>query len=327
MELSGECEKLAVAEVMALGGASDGAVTIDGRALLMASDVSEDVLVKRLSLAWSISQHIFSCETDELVNELHGLALPGKSFRVRVVRLGDIHDSGTSMGITRKAGEILSARHAVDLDNPDVELRVLMSKRLHAGILLGETDRQGLESRKADNRPFRHPISLHPKLARAMGNLTGINAGETLLDPFCGTGGILLEAGLMGCKVLGGDMDARMVSGTIMNLEHYGVANHDIRQIDISAWPEQGAGVDAIATDPPYGRSASTAKEPIGSLYQRAFKSCHEMLKPGGKLAIALPGENHVTLAEGFQLEGMYPVRVHRSLTRNFCIFRKLPVP
>jgi tRNA (guanine10-N2)-dimethyltransferase len=322
VELSGESVELAVAEAMALGDVKAG--DIDGRALLMTSAVEPGLLVNRLALAWSVGEHLFSCEPESLEKELEGLKLPGESFRVRIVKLGKSHETGASTALTRRAGEILSARYRVDLEDPDVELRMLMSERLHAGILLGEIDRQSLESRKSDNRPFKHPISLHPKLARAMVNLTGIESGQTILDPFCGTGGILLEAGLMGCKVLGGDMDARMVNGTIMNLKHYGVAEYDVRQLDISAWPEKCDPVDAIATDPPYGRSASTAKEPIASLYQRAFKSCHEMLKPGGKLAIALPGEEHIALAEGFRLVGMYPVRVHRSLTRFFCIMEKV---
>ena len=45
MELSGESEKLAIAEAMALGNASDE--TIDGRALLITSDVSAEILVTR----------------------------------------------------------------------------------------------------------------------------------------------------------------------------------------------------------------------------------------------------------------------------------------
>jgi len=64
---------------------------------------------------------------------------------------------------------------------------------------------QNFEQRKAHKRPEYTPISLHPKLARCLINLTGIQRG-TILDPFCGTGGILIEAGLMNLKFIGIDI-------------------------------------------------------------------------------------------------------------------------
>jgi len=42
--------------------------------------------------------------------------------------------------------------------------------------------------------------------------------GQTLLDPFCGTGVLLQEAALMGYNVYGSDLEARMVDYTAQNL-------------------------------------------------------------------------------------------------------------
>jgi len=290
--------------------------------LVVQSDVSGERLAGRLGLAWSVSRHLFSCGARELDKLLGEIEMPGGTFRVRAVRLGTSHSPEKGAALARHAGRILSSGRRVDLERSDTEVRILMGRMLHAGILLGEVDRQGLEARKAENRPFNHPISLHPKLARALVNLTGIREGKTLLDPFCGTGGVLLEAGMMGCGVLGGDIDPRMVDGTVRNLGHYGIHKYDIRVTDVAEWPGMHAKVDAIATDPPYGRSASTAREPIASLYRRAFGACRDMLGPGGRMAIVLPARKYASMAEGFAPEGMYPVRVHRSLTRHFCVFR-----
>ncbi len=323
IELSGDSEQLALAEALAVCEIDGREISydIDGRALLLDCESGPDAILKRLALAWSVSEHAFSCNPSELEAKLKELELPGGSFRVRAIRLGAEHSPQEGVSLARKAGKVLSARYKVDLKSPDAEIRILMAGRMHAGILCGQVDRHALESRKPENRPFNHPISLHPKLARALVNLTRVKTGERLLDPFCGTGGILIEAGLMGCDVLGGDIDARMVSGTKLNIERFGIMAHDIRQLDVSDWPDSS--VDAIATDPPYGRSASTAKEPITSLYERAFDTFHDMLKPGGRLAIVLPSEEHLKLAHGLELEGVYPVRVHRSLTRFFCILKK----
>ncbi len=321
IELSGECIELARAEAVSVCRVSPDSVCNDGRALMVETDMEPAAAAKRLGLAWSVSEHLFSCGAGEVDSCLDAAELPGRTFRVRVGRLDRRHTPESGAAMAKHAGRILSSRYRVDLKNPDVDVRILMAEEIHAGILIASVDRAALEARKAENRPFKHPISLHPKLARALVNLAGIREGGTLLDPFCGTGGILLEAGLMGCRAVGGDIDPRMVNGSILNLEHYGIGG-DIRQTDISDWPKIHAPVDAIATDPPYGRSASTAKEPVGSLYRRAFAACRQILAPGGKLAIVLPAEKYTLLAEGFMLEAMYPVRVHRSLTRYFCVFR-----
>ncbi|MDD4308428.1 MAG: THUMP domain-containing protein [Thermoplasmata archaeon] len=325
IELSGESEGLAMAEAAAVGSLSgvECAMESDGRALVLDSQVLPSVFVSRLSLAWSVSRHMVSCSARELDVFLEDAELPGRTFRVRVSRLHKSHSPEDGRKLARHVGKILSERYSVDLKNPDTEVRILLSGKCHVGLLEGEIDRSPFEARKSENRPFKHPISLHPRLARALVNLTRASEGQTVLDPFCGTGGILLEAGLMGCHTLGGDIDGRMVDGTRLNMSHYGISDAEIRKTDVSSWAEQNPPVDSIATDPPYGRSASTAKEPIGSLYSRAFSACHSALKEGGRLAIVLPSETHVPLACGFTLDSMHPVRVHRSLTRYFCVFKK----
>lgn len=323
IELSGECESLARAEAVAACGSygSTTAVEADGRALVLEAPVRPGELAGRLGLAWSVSGHVFSCAANDIEAHIREASLPPGSLRVRAARLDGAGGSGTS--IARAIGKILSGTHPIDLEGPDFELRVLISGRLHVGILAGEVDRSSFEARKAGLRPFNHPISLHPKLARALVNLTRAGPGQVLLDPFCGTGGILIEAGMIGCRALGGDIDPRMVAGSRKNLTALGVRDAEVREADVSSWSSPAGAVDAIATDPPYGRSASTAKEPIGKLYARAFGACHSALKEGGRLAMVLPDEGHAALAKGFELEGMHPVRVHRSLTRYFCVFRR----
>lgn len=99
---------------------------------------------------------------------------------------------------------------SVDLDDPRCLIAVFMEgKEAFIGRLLFVQD-ASFEARKAHLRPDLKPISLHPKLARAMVNLTGVKNG-VIFDPCCGTGGILLEAQMMGLKMIGSDIDAEMV--------------------------------------------------------------------------------------------------------------------
>ncbi len=82
--------------------------------------------------------------------------------------------------------------------------------------------------------------------------------------------------------------------------------------------------VDAIATDPPYGRSATTNREEVSSLYSRAFETFEKILRPGGYLSILLPDKESIKIGETYlSLKESYAMRVHKSLTRNFCVYQK----
>lgn len=60
---------------------------------------------------------------------------------------------------------------------------------------------------------------LPPKLAQMMLNLAKPPHGTTVLDPFCGTGVVLLEAALQGYRIEGSDINQRMVDYTQANLD------------------------------------------------------------------------------------------------------------
>ena len=60
-------------------------------------------------------------------------------------------------------------------------------------------------------------------MARAMINVAGIKNDEILLDPFCGTGGILIEGADMNLNIIGQDVDVKMVDASLKNLAHFGL--------------------------------------------------------------------------------------------------------
>lgn len=59
---------------------------------------------------------------------------------------------------------------------------------------------------------------LPPKLAQIMLNLAQSQPGAVVYDPFCGTGTVLVEAALLGYKIIGSDLDPRMVAAAQENL-------------------------------------------------------------------------------------------------------------
>jgi tRNA (guanine10-N2)-dimethyltransferase len=150
-------------------------------------------------------------------------------------------------------------------------------------------------------------------------NLTEARKGDTILDPFCGTGGIVLEAALLGLKAIGSDIDPEMVEGCRQNLEHFGTSAM-VEVSDIGDIQQNFGMVKAVATDPPYGRAASTKKEEINGLYERGLKAMTETVVHGGRLGVVLPRE---IASPGLELVQMHQQRVHRSLTRHYHIFTR----
>ena len=107
-----------------------------------------------------------------------------KSFCVRIAKLenakSDYSEKQLASHIWRKLNN-----PKVDLENAKTNIEFFVSReKIHCGLLQFENHEE-FESRKSHKRPFPHPSSLHPKIARALVKITGIKENEILLDPFC----------------------------------------------------------------------------------------------------------------------------------------------
>jgi len=157
-----------------------------------------------------------------------------------------------------------------------------------------------------------------------MVNLSLIRKNETLLDPFCGTGGILIEGGLIGANVVGSDLKKDMVKGCRENLDSYKIKNYKLFQSDVGNVPSKIDEVDAVVTDFPYGRATTTNREGIVSLYKRAFDSIRRVLKDERRAVVSIPDMEAVELgSKCLDLIEVHPFRVHRSLTRYITVYKK----
>ena len=278
-----------------------------------------DPIAERISLTHCLGHYLGSFDIDDL-SGFENIRIPEGTFAVRGKRFEGMMKDIDSQDVIRKLGGVLSKTNDVKLKDPQNEVRILMSDRLH--VFLGERkiDRDILETRKVGERPFFSPISLHPRYARALINLTGVKKGGTVLDPFCGTGGIVIEAAFMGMKAIGSDFDPEMIAGTQENMDYYGLDMFDYEVLDISDIAERFGEVDAIATDPPYGRSTHTGGEDIESIYRRAMSSFGDVLTNGGCAGVVLP---HPIDDKRLRLQSMFVQRVHGSLSRHYHIFKK----
>jgi tRNA (guanine10-N2)-dimethyltransferase len=149
-------------------------------------------------------------------------------------------------------------------------------------------------------------------LARALANMAGARPGSTVLDPMCGTGGILLEAGLAGARVLGVDAQRKMVQGSRENLAAY-LDDWALSQGDAAALPLVDDAVDGVVFDTPYGRQSKIAGE-LDELVREALAEARRVA-PRCVVVGDRPWSQPATAA-GWTVEAAFQRRVHRSLTR-----------
>lgn len=275
-------------------------------------------IADRIALTHSIGRYLGEYTPDD-VSGLEGTVLPEGTFAIRAKRFEGMMRDVDSQGLIRRIGGILSKNNDVNLREPDTVVRLQMCDAVHLYIEQHVTDTDLLEKRKVGERPFFSPISLHPKYARALINLTGVRRGGTVLDPFCGTGGIVIEAAEMGMKAIASDFDEEMIIGCQENMDFYDLELTDFDTMDIGEIGERFPEMDAICTDPPYGRSTKTGGEDIDAIYARAAEAIPKSLKKGARAGVVLP---HMVDFKSMTLENVYLQRVHGSLSRHYHILR-----
>lgn len=243
----------------------------------------------------------------------------------------------------RALGGVLTDRgFAVDLDAPDHTLYAYFSdpagdEESDAGAAccavgwLATESRRDFGERQPTDRPFFQPGSMDPLEARALVNIAGARPGQTVLDPMCGTGGILLEAGLVGARVLGSDAQAKMVRGTRENLRYaldggeaatdatVRTGRWDLLRADAARLPLADGSVDAVVFDAPYGRQSRIEGE-LAPLVSGALEEARRL---AGRCVLVADREwTDAAEAAGWALTDRFERRVHRSLVRHVHVLK-----
>ena len=282
-------------------------------------------IANRLSMSFFIDEFLFFSPLN--LDRIRDLAIknPIKRNGSIAVKYMSRSRSVDSQEIVKVLAQVYTKKRKVDLENPEIELRFIISDdNIYVGCKQAEIVRSQFERRKVQFRPFFSPISLHPRIARALVNLSCIHKNGVLFDPFCGTGGILLEAGLIGVKVVGSDIESKMVDGCRKTLSFYEIRDFELFVSDIGDVRRYVSGVDAVVTDFPYGKSTTTKGESVLDLGVRAFSSISDVLKDGGRAVVGLPDSSLVLSGMKYlSLVDVFEFRVHRSLTRFFAVFEK----
>ncbi len=155
------------------------------------------------------------------------------------------------------------------------------------------------------NRPARDSKSgmLPPKLAQIMINLSQVTKDEVLLDPFCGSGTVLMENLLMGAKkVIGSDVSEKAVKDTTTNTDWI-INKFQLENIDYSVNHKSATeisnllekeSINAIVTEPYLGpqrgeQKVKEIKTELEKLYSESLSEFKKILKKNGRVVILWP--------------------------------------
>ncbi len=304
-----------------------GSQLISRDVAIIESDVDPAVWIERLGGTVKIAKiitclfvldpkNIAAClENNSTQRISFGISSYSSDFRVNVSFLQQVKDELlikriTSRFVAPKEGNVLSS--VVVAKQELIELIVVGKE---GEWTIGKTVAvQDFEewNRRDYGRPAVDPKAgmLPPKVARMAVNLAG--DPKVLLDPFCGMGTILGEALLMGWRVIGSDISSEVIVKTRKNLEWITQGDplrskespcklfvSDATHVSPNIVAES---IDAIVTEPFMGPAlGGNDKFPMSNdkiknhvkglekLYIGCLRDWKKVLKPGGKVVIALP--------------------------------------
>jgi len=279
--------------------------------------ISNLVIIQSKTNANKISERLTFVKTSgQILRKMSGLFLDQENFQVlkntktfvcRIINLSS-NQINTSE-LENSMGDMISkfTNAKVKLENPNVTIYLIFTNEEN---FFGFSEK--MKERKRPKKTKKYPHELDWKLTRVMINLTGLNKGQTICDPFCGTGTTLLESESMGINAIGIDFDQKMCEISRENLKNNGYKS-EILKSDFQELVKISEKFDGIVTDLPYGRSSKTSEKP-----EDVLKRFISIMPKHKKIAIMYKKE----LDPKMKLKGLkkYQIYRHKSLTRTILI-------
>jgi tRNA (guanine10-N2)-methyltransferase len=233
-----------------------------------------------LALRASRSQHFERCKA------LHN-SDPNQSFKVNCETFGSKISLSTKIDMIDKMFFTKSfAPSNFNLSNPLHTYCIFqmndksincgapdISKEYYFGRLLARSSRSLVDKFSLKKRHFIANTSMDPLLSLVAANTAQVRPNDLVIDPFVGSGSLLVAAAFMGAHVIGSDIDWLLLHGKSKpsrcgmtqrehgecvraNLKQYGLESRyiDVMVSDISRHAiKDKFEFDSIIADPPYG--------------------------------------------------------------------------
>jgi 23S rRNA G2445 N2-methylase RlmL len=222
--------------------------------------------------------------------------------------------------LKRAVSEGLMTRHDwryANDDAADLNVRIFIENEIaFVGLRLGRAPLHEREYKKVHIAG-----SLKPPVAAAMLRLIGIAPGQSLLDPCCGAGTILAEAGKFGATVCGGDIDMSAVAAARVNVSAARIVAN-INAWDARALPVPGGSVERIVCNLPWGRQAPVDGS-LALFYRDVCAEMRRVLAPDGRIAL-LTNAPHLVVFQDLRRDGQLEISLYGQ-TPTILTFRRSP--
>jgi tRNA (guanine10-N2)-dimethyltransferase len=286
-------------------------------------DVLQEInkrVIRRLGMTKRVSKVLYYSnkhKLDKILEKIPIIDIKKKSFAIRLIKKNGISEKEIAI----KLGEKIPKKNKIDLSKPDVKILYYSDKKTI--ISIWERNLQTYYTKCLKHhiryRPFFSPIGIHPRISRSMVNLSNSMKGDKVIDPFCGTGGILIDIAHMQIEAIGIDILKKMVENSVGNLKHYNlkglVVNGDINDI-------KNYKFKAIVTDPPYGLSTTTKGEGVKELMSRSMEIFRKTMKKEQRVVMAVSNPKLINLND-FTLIHKFEWYIHKSLTRYILVLER----
>ncbi len=230
-----------------------------------------------------------------------------------------IENKNISQSLSRTYGGLIYdilKRPKVSLENPGTSIVIVKTRKKFYVCTKEWKNEEKFVFRNPKTWPAQLPITLNPKLARTCVNLTG--SRSEIYDPFCGIGGFLIEAGLMGISIIGSDISKTAVDYCVKNLKHHKIRKYYVSVHDFLKTKKK---YNYIVTDVPYGKNT---KDVTKTFYSDFINILVKTLKK--RAVIVFPHFAHaksLLKKSKLKIKGEYSVYIHSSLTREIFVLEK----
>lgn len=285
------------------------------------SNIERKNIKKILRLAYTkkVLELLFICNPKDLGNALLNFDFKSYYYKNFCLRIHDYKhrykESDYAKYIWKSLEQNSRIKPKVDLENPATLIEIVIRDKAFVCRQIW-TNKKTYEKRKAHLKPELHPTAMHPRMASALINILDPKKTDSIIDPFCGAGGIIHEASLMGIKSIGYDIDEVQLRRAKINLR--GLKGFRLEKKDATKIKN----LKNVVTDLPYGKSSKKTSE-INRLYSDFIKNI------SGKAVIVFPDFSdydkilNEKLNKKLSVKKIVSYYVHKSLTRKIVLIDK----
>ncbi len=127
---------------------------------------------------------------------------------------------------------------------------------------------------------------LNATLASAMLEWAALKAADRVFNPMCGSGTLLVEAGLKArpARLVGCDLDEAALECSVQNLEEAGLGA-ELLEVDATATGLETASFEVIVCDPPWGDAVGSHVD-NAERYPALLRECARLAAPGARFVL-----------------------------------------